>query len=644
MNARAGGNREISLLPYLSRCQDSTSVGLALTSIDPAPTDGPALFNILYDSDPLTRVVDAQFVTDSGCALKRVFLLLQKDRYHLEDDGIWPLTNTDIDDAWQRAFAIHADGAQNGSRILLAAQIGDNCHYNTFSPLFYCKNKHKFFHPPCPLCGQTLSLCRDDVLLRLSGLRPYSGSTKRYLHCASCSSQPENVFYVRDSANDDPENLHNLHALIESFGLLREGNELPGGFPCFNCPDHDTCHGKNRAAQSRIAPFSFYPFYALIFDSLSLPALDFLPLLSGASITDLKKERLTNNGQGRISCLENIQRDGFAEIHLFPAHDEKFFLEVLYLKLSFLCDVFRQAFSERAAAGEPEMRLSIDRIWVRLPAQNGLLPSFWNFKTTIIDIVRPPDISQIFPGSASSNLLHAGLLWFHALLVNSILDSRGFMLLLKEALSGDKIHSGIPSGLLADPGFSPEQIFWDPEEKRVSCQWLPFWEQSIKMGFNLLQSAANHDRQRSFTGFIGEVETLRAEVKGAMLSPVTAPEDATVRADQSGDDAIKKIITAIIEKWRTQGVKKTAAGQTAEVSGILETIIVPPSKVGTRISHIRDETEFTETVVLTAGRANTKPPSTPDATEKEEPPNMDALPETIILSSQKPKARSKVWK
>jgi len=632
MNARTDGIREISLLPFLSGVKNSPPVGLSLTSVDPSDTDRSTPFNILHDSDPLTSVVAASFVTDSGCELKRVFLLLQKDRYDIERDELWPLTNRDIDDAWRHAFSHHADEGDDASRILLSGQTDDNGIPNPFSSLFFCKTRRLFFHPPCPLCGHPLTLCKNDDLLLSSGLRPYSGSTKRYLHCVSCSTQGANEFYVRELGNDDPETLHDQSALINNFRQLREGSDPAGDFPCIRCPDHDKCYGDSRAAQARIVPFSFYPFYLLIFDSMSLPALDFLPLISGASFDELKSALSAKGEPGRISCLENIQRDGLSGITLFPAHDERYFLEALFLKLSFLGDLLRQIFPQPGITGHPEMELTIDRIWVRLPGQSGLLPSFWNFRTKFLDIVRPPGISQFFPKPASSNLLQAGLLWFYALLVNKRQDSRDLMLSLKETAS---FKDGLPAvESLSSPVYAPEQIFWNPEGKQVDRHWLPLWEQSLMLGFTLLQTAIHPGRQWSPGSFFTELENLRTEVRVAMLRGSPVREDAPVRVDQSvGDENIHKILKGIIGKWRQRGVTETPVESPEEDNEMMETIILTPAEIAAPVYPLSEDEEWTETVVLSSRVVITEPPpSSPRY------PVSDAELETVVLSAGGAKA------
>lgn len=630
MDARTDGNREISLLPYLSGRTESPPVGLSLLPLEPLAPDGSASFTILHDNDPLTRVVQASFVTDSGSTLKNVFLLLPKDRYNLERDDLWPLSNRDIEGAWQRAFALHA-AMNDGSRYLFADQLVGDGTPNLFSSLFLCKTRQLFFHPPCPLCGNPLSLCRDDDLLLSCGLHAYSGSTKRYLQCDSCARHDSRRFYVPVRGHDDPEHVHDVHALLDAFRHVPEQCRPECGFPCPGCPEQGICYGENRFARTRIVPFSFFPFYFLIFESLSLPALDFLQLVSGASIDGLIGSLSGKRERGRVRCLESVRRDGLVGAPLFPVHDERFFLEVLFLKLSFLGDVLRQIVPPGEDAGQPAMRLAIDRIWVGLAGQSGLLPPFWNFRTRLLDIVRPAASAQHFSSTASSNLLQAALLWFSALVVNTRQSSRDILTSLKAALSESSGRTGLPDSLLSNPVFFAEQIFWEPEGKTVNPGLLSFWEKAIRLGFEFLSSAIHPDQQLSLDACIEQGELLRNEVRAAMFAtaPLQVPQPSH-EAGQSVDARIHGILANIIGKWRDRALAEPQPVPRGDADTLAETIVLSPVVNETPLSPVRDEEEWTETVILSARDQVVEPP--PHSPHSPQPFPDDVMLETVVLS------------
>jgi hypothetical protein len=217
-------------------------------------------------------------------------------------------------------------------------------------------------------------------------------------------------------------------------------------------------------------------------------------------------------------------------------------------------------------------------------------------------------------------------LWFYALLVNNRQDSRDLLLSLKETIAGNEILPQIPSALLSHPVFSPEQIFWDPEGRRVNRQWLPLWEQSMGMGFDLLQSAIHPGLQWSPGKFITAFDNLRTEVKAAMFTGFHPPEEAAVRVNlPAEDESIHKILKGIIGRWCKKEIAETHAERPEEESDTIETIILSPAEVCAPDSPIRGEEEWTETVVLSARGVIEPPPSSP------RDPGSDVVLETVVL-------------
>ncbi len=77
--------------------------------------------------------------------------------------------------------------------------------------------------------------------------------------------------------------------------------------------------------------FPFYPFYMLVFDAAVVKGVDFIPLLSGAGIQEIPALKDTVPGAELDAGWAAHGGSGF----LFENQD-RFFLEVLYLKLSFI--------------------------------------------------------------------------------------------------------------------------------------------------------------------------------------------------------------------------------------------------------------------------------------------------------------------
>jgi len=98
-----------SLLPYLELTDTKFRLNFSLISQDGSiPEKSPFPFLVISESDPFARLIEARFVTDAGSEIKRVFLLLQKDEYHLTRDELRPFNNQDVDQCWQKAFLFYS--------------------------------------------------------------------------------------------------------------------------------------------------------------------------------------------------------------------------------------------------------------------------------------------------------------------------------------------------------------------------------------------------------------------------------------------------------------------------------------------------------------------------------------------------------
>ena len=57
-------------------------------------------------------------------------------------------------------------------------------------PLAWCRKMAEYIEPVCPMCLGRLAVCRDEVLLRTSGLPAYATTLARYLYCSVCAAEP----------------------------------------------------------------------------------------------------------------------------------------------------------------------------------------------------------------------------------------------------------------------------------------------------------------------------------------------------------------------------------------------------------------------------------------------------------------------
>jgi hypothetical protein len=156
--------------------------------------------------------------------------------------------------------------------------------------------------------------------------------------------------------------------------------------PCIDCPEQIACFGETALAGTRIVPFLFYPSPVLVFDAANVNAADFLAMISGAGVDDIIPGLKESNHFGRIDRLLAWRRAHKGGERYFFPETTTLFLEILYLKLTFLGEVSGILLSPNGAPVPIDIFTSLDALWVTLPNQNGLLPCFWNFKTNLFAV------------------------------------------------------------------------------------------------------------------------------------------------------------------------------------------------------------------------------------------------------------------
>ena len=281
----------------------------------------------------------------------------------------------------------------------------------------------------------------------------------------------------------------------------------------------------------------------MIFETLCLNALEFLSLLSGANFEEVEADLKEKRESGRVVCLKTVQSAGLPGLAFF-FQDDRVFLEVLFLKLSFLGELIKKAFSGEDNPEHPNLRFRLDRIWITFPDSNALSPFFWNFKVMAVDLDREPSENPSFPELPTSNGLYSlGMVWFHTLLINKKQNPAKVSLSLREGENRGR----------SAPAFLPVNIFWDPGGKTVREAWHPLWEKSLSLGWSLLRVSPRNDPGLSRETFWQELETLRQEVKKRLFgdSPVEVRK-SIVSETEVEDEAIHRILLKILKKWHME--------------------------------------------------------------------------------------------
>ncbi|MEW5801062.1 MAG: hypothetical protein AB1847_03050 [bacterium] len=659
------GNILSSLRPYLETQKVPFSIQFAPIGEDSQGrlenTSFP--FRIIGDAEPFTRLIEARLLTGAESEIKRVFLLIQKDDYSLSGDILKiqkQLNNRDIDDAWQNAFSETRRNKGDGSVMILAHQI----HLQEkkewlvpFQPLFYCRYKHLFFDPLCPGCGRPLQQCYDDDLLIRSGLWPYSTSLRRYVYCPACAaaSSEECNFYTFALESSDPPHLMDRRDLIRRFGHLledkiRPGQLLedeihPGQFPCIECTEKKECYGRDSRCLSRVLPFAFYSFFMLVFDAMSLHALDFLALVSGASFEERESGLTDGLESGRAQCLKAIRQRYPAQRFTFYNQGERHFYEVLYLKLSFLGEFLQTALPAFALDRQPERNFSLDRTWVRLAGKSSFLPPFWSFSVGTIDlgingingINSINGISHLGTSPFSripqiSSLSSLGLVWFSTFLVNQKQDAALVFKAMDEAVSASSGFCEHQSGFdLAQRNqtFMPENIFWNPERGAIPENGRIFWERCLSLGWSLLHAGCHASSRWSKEAFWEQFKALQEEVKDAFLqgkedvgdclrlsgmdknTENSHLETKSLLHDPGENKAIRDLLTKVLNQWRAEIDEKQ------DISTELEETVMISSE------------NMMENTFSQAANSHTIP-----AGAEEDKEDDNDIPETVIISPQ----------
>jgi hypothetical protein len=514
-------------------------------------------FFLVSDSDPLTQLYRARFETGAGSLISPVFLLKQKDRYRQAASPLGRLTNGEVELFWQNAAEQLSRSSPDLRPILLSGQADANGKLLPFRSLFFCRNRGIYFHPPCPDCGQELTLCQDDAWLTSHRLQPYSTSLSRYLHCPRCRESGESPsFFSHEAEPFDPPVVKDRYGLVQEWTRMAGRDALRTGLPCSDCAQAGACLRTSEQLQAELIPFAFYPFHLLVFETMTFHAPDFLCLASGGSVEELK-ERLTRRGElGKVNHLEAELRGWSADktSPFFFPESKRFFLEVLHLKLAFLAEVARIAIFEQGGPGLVDLVGSLDRIWVGLPPQSSSLPRFWNFQVRFLDIFRgapgvPPQLK--LPPTYALHLM--GVLWLTGLLSNKSQDTPVIQQAI-DASYNDQVQArgdgaqGAGSSHGSSPVFDPGNIFWNPETQDLPESWSALWRESLDLGWSLMRASYRMGADWSHEQFQRQLAVLLQKVKEQLFSSAPLAE----HVQESDDTILAGILARILKQWETE--------------------------------------------------------------------------------------------
>lgn len=634
---------EPSLLPYLEGRK--TSMRLKLTSIAAANGPPPSATTLIEASGPLAAILPATITADADRNFRELFLLVQPDRYPDLSSELMPVSNLQVETRWQEAFAGLRRRLGGEFPLVLPGQTDAQGRLLPLRPLFYCRHQARFCHPLCPHCGGALTLCRDDQTLRAAGLSGYSDSLTRYLFCPACHGQSvQQAFYTSTAVPEAPAHLHDGGYLIEAFSRLLGREDLADDLPCVGCSEATACYGPQTLVRERMAALFFYPFCMIIQPAPALNAIDFLALLAGASVAQVGQELIRRHKPGRLGKVRQLQHRLESSSGLLFGSDPRRFLEVLYLKLTFLSDLVDVIVTTGGPSAEPVAGMSLESLWVHLPEHSTRLPLFWNYALRLIDAVgravgRPEKEAIPGPLPSARVRLFLGTAWCYALLVNA----RQEMAVVQAAV--DKLLAD-PDGLMRlettpaaqiDPALASGNLLWTGDPLALDARWETLWGRALAQGIGLLRAGRSADPAGSEDDFNNRLEQLRTELHGLLFSapasasaasPAIAAATGEVAAKEvkvkagAGDAPIAQILHKILAQWPRAAAEphKEAVAQSP-----------PPQGKGPAAPHPDADGDFVETVILGAEKPTAKPAA---------PERTPDLEKTVLIGSPQAKAKA----
>lgn len=626
---------EPSLLPYV----DPGKAGLRLefTGIQEESRLRESLASV-EGSGSLAVIVEGAIIPGQGEAVTDLFFLVQPDRYPAIASELTPLTNSDVEQLWQdaatRVQALHPDAFCP----LLPDQIDADGHMVPWRSLFYCRHAQRYGHPLCPQCGGALTLCRDDRILQAADLPAYTRTLARFLYCPACHRHSQaTLFYTRQMPADPPAHVVGADRLIEGFSRLLARHDLAQALPCVGCDQSGDCYGPQTLVHQRMTPLFFYPFHLLAQTAPNLNVLDFLEVLSGTAIGRIDRQLAMGRNAGRLRKWRQCRRQFESGGGLLFQQEKQRFGEVLYLKLSLLDALFDMVRQAAGRLAEPVAGMSLESLWVRLPATTARLPFCWNFSLQLIDVLGRPQ-NEAVPGPLSHARARTflGMAWCRVLLVNERQDMQMVMNHVASIRTPDADRPEQSTAWRSEPVFDAANLVGFELSSPLDADWERLWQTALEMGFDLLRAGRTADVAWSDDRFSERMALLLQAVhaalfqaaapgladpaplvQGAQTAPV-GPDADTTLLERDHDAAIATILRTLLAQWPQPAadVNKTDLDTDADAadSGIWRKI--PESAEG----------DFQATVILGSESAFNvqEPPASPD---------MPVLDQTVLLDA-----------
>lgn len=635
---RADMKKTLSLLPYM----ESGSNGILL-DIHVLQQDNPQGYSHSFPfqsagiEKPFTRLIKGGLKCDgSNQIFHPVFMLVQKDTYFSDGEPFSPQTNTTLDQAWLDTIQFFS---QDRGTFTIPSPPGHQPAQ--LKPIFYCKFKNRFFHPPCPDCGRELVLCKNDRILKKACLDSFHTSLNRYLFCPECyESNSTHFFYTYAGQADDPAGVLDRYGLIKRFNKIKTA--IPNGFPCVDCPEHNVCYFTGEKALSRIEFLSFYPFHMLVFNACRINGRQFLRILSNTPGTaGIESNALPFSP-------DTLELSGHDPSKYLFKGDPRFWLEILFLKYAFLKKVLTSIEKRLNDNIKPIFNLNIDSIWINTKSDAGMMPFFWDYELKLMDLIttRPLDLFQ----TSTTHNRHTNFisqLCLYTFFVNHKHDANTVFqsgAALLQSTGEEEWTNNAHALFESHPIFKPENIFWEPESVSMAESWHDLWLQTIHFTGSLIKEKEILNFPAFIKNCIRQVNEISDAVKSELFSkdirikresamPVagSAGQDepkaippATTDAGQKdalANKAIATILKQLKSKWENGALPEPSQDEQDE--DVMETVVLSSTE-GIKLPADIPEKRNKRTADVPVG------PAPPMADQNE----FEQMQETMVLNTQ----------
>ena len=378
-----------SLLPLL---RNDTLTGLKLNIKSTKTPESESSFELFDNSGLISRMVEGELIDPFNGHSRKILLYCQKDEYSLKAIDL-DLNNRKIYSSWIRKIRqFRKTNTDTGLDRLSSENEVESINPQRFEPLFACKYKCQYFHPPCPRCGKKLSLCTDDDLLSQIGAQLYSNSLKRYLYCHDCSFTTNGTTLFSKSFTDkDRENdfIKNESDLFFDFKNLEAVSfDRSTHFPCNSCEEYPACYGSFKKVLERLCSFAFYPFFLIVIDRDIFNYKNVLEMISSeGKQSEHKKmaEQLRHQSQRNTNNKVEV-------LNTDVSHVRKEYVKVLLIKLRLIKQIARFVLDNTNYLFFPDCGFDPEKIWFRVIKNDEADKNNWHFNLSICDMgsLAPP--------------------------------------------------------------------------------------------------------------------------------------------------------------------------------------------------------------------------------------------------------------